>query len=123
MAIARAMMKSILKATSSIQIYPQAGNIEMPIIIHNNNSLPKSIETKAIRKYIHKGNINAGKIFGVIKIEHLSTADILQAKLFPVIVLCTWKNYIQDQPHSSSRCVTLIVGTQRSAKLCHLYIH
>jgi len=123
MAIARAMMKPVLKATSRRQIYPLAGNIEMPIIIRNNSSLPKSIETKAIRKHIHKGNMNAGKFFGVIKVEHLSTADVLQAKLFPVLVLCTWKIYIQDQPHSSSRCVTLIVGTQRSAKLCHLYIH
>ena len=74
-------MKSILKATSSIQIFPQRGNIEMPIITRNNSSLPKSIETKAIRKYIHKGHMNAGKFFGVIKVEHLSTANILKATL------------------------------------------
>jgi len=81
----------------------------MRIIKRNNSSLHKSIETKAIRKHIHKGNMNAGKFFGVIKVEHLSTADVLQAKLFPVLVLCTWKIYIQDQPHSSKRCLTWLL--------------
>ena len=67
MAVVCAMMKALLKSTTKLEITSQEHEIELPIITRTSSTLPNALETRVIRKYIHKGNITHGNFSGVIK--------------------------------------------------------
>lgn len=79
MTIVQATLKALLKSTPKMKILPQEQAKDMPIISHFNGTLPQAIDTRAIRKYVHKGNMNASNFFGILKIQHKSMDEILQS--------------------------------------------
>ena len=64
-----AALKAILKSLFQVTIHPPITVGNMSLITQTNGTLPVSVETKAIHRYIHKGVMTKKSFFGVLKVE------------------------------------------------------
>lgn len=77
MAIIQAIFKSILKAAPEAQIIAPETNKLLEPITRKQGNIPDSIETRVIRRYVHKGSLTKDYFHGLIHLSTPQPMDIL----------------------------------------------
>ena len=77
MAIIRAVFKAILKAAPEAQIITPETNKLLDPITRRQGNISDSIETRVIRRYVHKGSLTKDYFHGLIHLSTPQPMDIL----------------------------------------------